>query len=548
MTPHELWGGKHRNCVGALATNKTINIKCVKSELPEGIGKMKKDLDIKDKIASTFILNLDPKTNNQFKKYSIFISRIEEHKDIADKLKIFLETIFPDRVTVFVANVSISFSQDWFETIKEGIKNTDLMIILATPESVARPWINYEAGAASILNKKIGPICFNGQKVGNLPSPLNYIRPQAIDCANDENFIFHFENLIDLISKELDISTPSIDLINSDFYQAIKTTTNENLNLRLIDQTKKNISENDKVKLFDLVNAERIAFHSRVSSNDFEINSSKLVEQGIEINEKLYVERFAKYELLIKPLCGICSTIAYFDDDKYGEIILSTMENLIYHHQNWTSDTILKNLENYPLYLLNNVIGVIALTNNHYKILSSVLLQPKQVEKNIRGEIFSKPITFSINIWEVFESFGEKYAFNLENPEEKIIVYNHVYNFIFEQITEYMPNKLIFIEKLQIYKFLSAMILVDLYPDATTQFYLSSYLREIYALEYFKEKSTWPGMRTKLDKKPILDFVNSGQKLGNDWGLLKAGFFSGNIERFNECFTRVSAHQDWVSE
>lgn len=315
-----------------------------------------------------------------------------------------------------------------------------------------------------------------------------------------------------------------------------------------IEKTKKYIAENNSAKIFDLVNNERIAVYSEISSDDFEIDISKLSQRGIRPNEELYLERFARYEQLIKPLCGICSTIAYFDDENYGRIILPTMENLIYPHQWSNCSTILKGLENYPLYLLNNVIGVTALTNNHYKLLSSVLLHPRNVQKNIREEISKKPITASLSIWEVFPNFWDKYAFDPKNPEGEIIVYNHVYDFIFSQVEGYIPNKLIFIEELQKYKFLSAMVLVDIGSDEPEKNSFSSYVREIYALEYFKGKSIWPGMRTKLDKKPILDFVYSGQKHGNDWGLIKAGFFGGNIERFNECFTVVYTHKDFARD
>lgn len=315
-----------------------------------------------------------------------------------------------------------------------------------------------------------------------------------------------------------------------------------------IEKTKKYIAENNCAKIFDLVNNERIAVYSEISSDDFEIDSSKLSQRGIHPNEELYLERFARYEQLIKPLCGICSTIAYFDNENYGRILLPTMENLIYPHKLSNCSTILKGLENYPLYILNNVVGVIALTNNHYKLLSSILLQPRHVQKNIRGEISKKSITASLCIWDVFPGFGDKYAFDPKKSEEKIFVYNHVYDFIFSQVEKYIPNKLIFIEELQKYKFLSAMILVDIGSDETEKNSYPSYLREIHALEYFKGKSTWPGTRAKLDKELILDFINSGQRLGNDWGLIKAGFFGGNIERFNECFTRVSMHKDFLSE
>jgi hypothetical protein len=107
------------------------------------------------------------------KKFSVFISHINENKVIANKLKSFIVECFPkNSVDIFIAGDpdNIQFSEDWFAKIKDGIKNCDLMVILCTPESVRRPWINFEAGAATLLDKNVGPICFAGQKVGQMPS------------------------------------------------------------------------------------------------------------------------------------------------------------------------------------------------------------------------------------------------------------------------------------------------------------------------------------------------------------------------------------------
>jgi len=156
-------------------------------------------------------------------KYSIFISRIEKHKDIADKLKQFLEDKFPKNLDVFVANDpdNIPFGDDWFDDIKEGIKKCDSMIVLCTPDSVKRPWINFEAGAATILGKKIGFICFGGQSPSSLPSPFINIRVQAIDCSDDTNFQKHFNKLIEIIANQIGISVPDVDVLNSKFHQVI---------------------------------------------------------------------------------------------------------------------------------------------------------------------------------------------------------------------------------------------------------------------------------------------------------------------------------------
>jgi hypothetical protein len=152
--------------------------------------------------------------------YSIFISRIEEHRGIADKLKKLLETAFPGKVNVFVSN-SIPFSEDWLKEILEGIKKCNLMIIFCTPESLKARWINFEAGAAAILDKNIGPICFGGQHVGDLPTPLSHLRPQGIDCSDAVSFQDSFQKFIEKIAGKIGVPVPEIDLANSEFYQMI---------------------------------------------------------------------------------------------------------------------------------------------------------------------------------------------------------------------------------------------------------------------------------------------------------------------------------------
>jgi hypothetical protein len=154
--------------------------------------------------------------------YSIFISRIEEHKGIADKLKEFLETTFPQKVNVFVAN-SIPFSEDWLKEILGGIDNSNLMIILCTPLSVEARWINFEAGAAAILGKNIGPICFGGQSVSDLPTPLNHLRPQGIDFSDVEDSQEKFQKFIEWIAGKINTPVPRIDLAKTEFYQMITT-------------------------------------------------------------------------------------------------------------------------------------------------------------------------------------------------------------------------------------------------------------------------------------------------------------------------------------
>ena len=163
-------------------------------------------------------------TVNPNKNFLIFISHINENREIAEKLKEFFEKTFHKKIDVFISSdpESISLSQDWYEKIKEGIKNCNLMIILCTPDSIKRPWINFEAGAAAILDKNVGPICFQGLTVSKLTAPLNASRPQAIDSMDEIHFKKHFDKLLESIAKNSGLPIPDDNVLESEFYQKLK--------------------------------------------------------------------------------------------------------------------------------------------------------------------------------------------------------------------------------------------------------------------------------------------------------------------------------------
>lgn len=162
--------------------------------------------------------------NDTEKKYSIFISHIHQNEAVAKKLKEFLTSIFSDEISVFISGdpENIAPGQDWFATIIDGIRQCDCMIILCSPDSVERKWIHFEAGAATILDRKIIPICFACLTPGALPSPLNFIRSQAIESDDPEKLRQHFEILVKEIADKIEVDNPVANILETEFYQALQ--------------------------------------------------------------------------------------------------------------------------------------------------------------------------------------------------------------------------------------------------------------------------------------------------------------------------------------
>jgi len=99
------------------------------------------------------------------RKPLIFISHIKEEKDLAFALKELVTDKFLNMMEVFVATdpTSIEMGREWLQRIKAALKTCAVEIIFASPESVKRPWINFEAGAAWIRkNVPVIPLCHSG--------------------------------------------------------------------------------------------------------------------------------------------------------------------------------------------------------------------------------------------------------------------------------------------------------------------------------------------------------------------------------------------------
>jgi hypothetical protein len=111
----------------------------------------------------------------------IFASHIaDEQADIAGA-KEFLEKTFRDSVEIFAASSwdSIRPGDDWFASIEHAISSSDVMLVFLSTESVNRPWILFETGAAWFSKKKVIPVCYKGMIPSALPDPLR--RLQAVD-------------------------------------------------------------------------------------------------------------------------------------------------------------------------------------------------------------------------------------------------------------------------------------------------------------------------------------------------------------------------------
>jgi hypothetical protein len=106
---------------------------------------------------------------------NLFISHISEEAEAAARVKTALERDFLGLVEIFVSSdtESIAAGEQWLTSIEAALREASMLVILCSPKSVARPWINFEAGAAWVRQIPLIPVCHAGLAPRDLPMPLS---------------------------------------------------------------------------------------------------------------------------------------------------------------------------------------------------------------------------------------------------------------------------------------------------------------------------------------------------------------------------------------
>jgi hypothetical protein len=103
----------------------------------------------------------------------IFISHISEESETALRLKAALEADFLGMLDVVVSSDtdSIAAGEQWLASVDAALQEAAMLLILCSAASVARPWINFEAGAAWMRKIPLVPVCHAGLTPRDLPMP-----------------------------------------------------------------------------------------------------------------------------------------------------------------------------------------------------------------------------------------------------------------------------------------------------------------------------------------------------------------------------------------
>jgi hypothetical protein len=121
----------------------------------------------------------------------IFMSFIHEESDYAEGVQAFITQILGAEAKPFLSSdqMQVYAGEKWLERIMEELKSAKVMLLMLSEESVRRPWVNFEAGAAWTRDIMTIPVCFGNLRKGELPKPYSSLQAVDLSSYGDDEYL-----------------------------------------------------------------------------------------------------------------------------------------------------------------------------------------------------------------------------------------------------------------------------------------------------------------------------------------------------------------------
>lgn len=121
----------------------------------------------------------------------IFISHATANSRLARALAEALMAARGD-VSTFVASRpgDLRADEDWLRGIERALQDADAYIVVLTPESILRPWVNFESGAAWFSKRQLIFVRIRALAPDEIPLPISSRQVYALDDIDQLRAIF----------------------------------------------------------------------------------------------------------------------------------------------------------------------------------------------------------------------------------------------------------------------------------------------------------------------------------------------------------------------
>ncbi|MEN2785069.1 toll/interleukin-1 receptor domain-containing protein [Sphingomonas qilianensis] len=140
-------------------------------------------------------------------KPTIFLSHINEEADLAGAFRAAIEESFLGLVDVFQSSYpkSMPIGTNWLDNITKALRDCQAILLFCSPNSVNRPWINFECGAGWGRAIEVVPVCHSGLRPVDLPIPISLL--QGVEATDGPGL----QQVFEMVAKKLGSRAPTID-------------------------------------------------------------------------------------------------------------------------------------------------------------------------------------------------------------------------------------------------------------------------------------------------------------------------------------------------
>lgn len=116
----------------------------------------------------------------------VFISHISEEAGLAQALKTFIESKTRRKISAFASSAfeDLTPGMKWPGRVTTMMKEASILLVICSPTSLTRRWINFEAGCAWMTDMTIIPLCHSGQRKDDLPYPFGQYQSLQLEDPN----------------------------------------------------------------------------------------------------------------------------------------------------------------------------------------------------------------------------------------------------------------------------------------------------------------------------------------------------------------------------
>jgi hypothetical protein len=118
----------------------------------------------------------------------VFISFIHEEASVATAVQKLIQKKLGQKAFLSSDQWQIYAGEVWLDRIHAELASAKVVVLLLSPTSIGRPWVNFEAGAAWLTAEKaIIPVCYGGLTKDTLPKPYSGI--QALNLKEEGYYL-----------------------------------------------------------------------------------------------------------------------------------------------------------------------------------------------------------------------------------------------------------------------------------------------------------------------------------------------------------------------